>query len=729
MCAPGWRKEVGGVVDSVRKGVRWVAALAVGLGRGAVVGAKRVYEHGGWPWYLAAVVGAVVAVRMVVLPLGAATRTPHVFAATTEDQSLEFVLDGLSVDPKPLPGEAGEARVRASMAKTSKYCGALEPEQQKFCEHMLNRDLLTEWNSYKNGREESCEWSERRDFGLFYAVTSEDEYYNMSTARGDPLYDITVSSWISEIRGDMWPLPNYEPRSPLSTNHDKVMQECSFTAERGEWHVTRVGPFNNRKVGSWHYVWFQPFPELDISLPGNIGKYQVATLTSISNERGEIVGYPPAHMHHFHVWNVDPLKPIWPHVTFNGFETHGDDMCDHAGLGSVCYMKTWPPGYGLSLPPRYFFEALANFVAESTDEDFYFEISVLVSDDPRTVPTIPFVAHAPDMLSKIPQQAGTYEVPKEGESMTWGLETVQFDFELLWWKFHTHYYFTSEAWVLDGDATDALGLGKAPFELYLEPFTKADWQDHDTPKLADVYEDASKMIEERFPIPGANVPYKQRYLDLGTVDLDHESAKELLLARLKAHNDRVDPGDGSPCHTCIKFLWQIDNVMDFHDEVAGKMWTRRPFTPPTRSTFRAGEKMTIIVFHKRNYALCGDTCGESKQPARLHFLIDCTTRMLDPVISFFPSTNGQWLIYYATFRPTLLLFFVLLALTAAVASCACLLLKGKCLPLRGPCAPDAPDALYRDDEMPFLAKDPKPYDEETKEALPSDASRRRRISA
>jgi len=592
---------------------------------------------------------------------------------------------------------------------------------------------LSEWNAYKKGRAERCHWTETRDFELFYAVTSEDQYYNLSTKPGHPLYDITISSWISSIRGDLYPLDQYEPRSPLTKDHDKVKQECSFAAPRGEWHVSRVGPFRHRDVGSWHYAWFQPFVDLaEAQLPGSIGRYQVATMTSLANTDGEVVGFPPAHMHHFHVWNVNPLIPIWPHVVFNGFETHGDDMCDHEGLGSVCYMKVWPPGYGTPTPPRYFFEALANFVAPSLDEDFYFEISVLLSDDPETKTTLPFVPHAPDLFSKVPQQAGTYEVPKTGESMTWGVSEAEFDLEVLWWKFHTHYYYTSEAWALEGDATAALGLGEAPFELYIEPFEQSDWQTHDTPKTADVFDTATDFIEARMPIPGANVPYKQRYLDLGTVDMDHESAKELLLQRIKAHNDRFDPNGAGDCPHCIKFVWKLDDVMDFHDEVSGKKWTHRPFTPPTKTVYKQGDKLTIVVFHKRIPELCGDTCEESKQPPRLHFLIDTITMPLDPVVGFMTSTTGTYLTYYLTYHPTLVLFVVLLVVAALVATCAGLCARGKCVPVRGPCAVDGPDGpTYHKlvpDEAPDLAYPlTYPLDEESKE-MPSDASRRRRVT-
>lgn len=647
--------------------------------------------------------------------------TPHVFAKTSEDQSLEFVLDGLSVDPKRVEDHE---RVKASMAETSKYCADLGEEQSIWCEHMMNRDLLSEWNSYKKGRREHCRWSETNDFELFYSKTTEDEYYNMTTKPGHPLYDVTVSSWISSIRGDMWPLPNYEPRSPLTKDHDKVKQSCSFEAERGTWHVDRVGPFREREVGSWHYAWFRPFEHLDIDLPKTVGKYQVATLTSLANEKGEVIGYPPAHMHHFHVWNVNPLLPIWPHVVFDGFETHGDDMCDQSGLGSVCYMKSWPPGYGTPVPPRYFFEALANFVAPSEEQDFYFEISVLISDDPNTKATVPFVPHAPDMLSKTPQQAGTYEVPKDAESMVWGYNEAPFDLEVVWWKFHTHYYFTSEAWILSGD-TSSLGLDKDPFVLYLEPFEKSDWQDHDTPKVADVFDSAAEMIEERFPIPGANVPYKQRYLDLGTVGLDHESAQQLLLERIKKHNDRVQRHDLDKCPECIRFVWRVEDVMDFHVQVDGKKWTRRPFTPPTKTRYNKGDKLTTIVFHKRNPELCGDTCEESKQPARLHFLVDSLTVPLDPAVSFFSSTTGTWFVYYMNYRSGTVAFIVGCILTVLVA------LLTFCYSRYCRTSKVVEEPIYEkidEENKPFIGDDM----EETKEqptVAAFEAGRRRRVPA
>ena len=73
---------------------------------------------------------------------------------------------------------------------------------------------------------------------------------------------------------------------------------------------------------------------------GELATRMLATVDA----HGEVFSYPPIHMHHYHLYQVDVDGLLAPYSHFLKTETHGDSGCPISGLGGLCYMQTFPPG-------------------------------------------------------------------------------------------------------------------------------------------------------------------------------------------------------------------------------------------------------------------------------------------------------------------------------------------------------------------------------------------------
>ena len=255
--------------------------------------------------------------------------------------------------------------------------------------------------------------------------------------------------------------------------------------------------------------------------------------------------------------------------------------------------------------------------------------------------------------------------------MSWGVIPAEFDLEVLWWKLHTHYLYTSDIWFLDGDGTEMMGLGAKPFVLEEKPLTKDMWPTRgDSPTAAAEFEDAVEYIKYDYPIPGAVAPYWYRLLEL-KAGLDMVSVKAQLLANLAKWNAARAPADRKG------FILKVDNVLDFHHEIDGtpKRWTTRPKTTLSKTTFKAGEKVTIVIFHKPIPGLA-EHAPDVYFP--MHFIFNCETRADDPFVHFMSSTRGMKLAYVLKYEPALVVVPVLLVLVGLLAKAASLYRAGKC---------------------------------------------------
>jgi len=268
-------------------------------------------------------------------------------------------------------------------------------------------------------------------------------------------------------------------------------------------------------------------------------------------------------------------------------------------------------------------------------------------------------------------------VSTQVESMSFGVVPVDFDLEVLWWKPHTHYLYTSDIWILDGDGTEMMGLGTKPFVLEEKPFTRDMWptradKAHGYPTAAEEYDDPYEYIKYAYPIPtDTSEPVWYRLLELKKTGHDMVAVKQQLLANLAKWNAPRAPADRRG------IILKIDGVKDFHHEIEGtpKMWATRPKTALTKTKFKAGDAVTIVIFHRPIPGLA-EHAPDVDFP--MHFIFNCETRPDDPFIYFMSSTRGMKLAHVLKYEPALVVVPFLLVLVGLLAKAASLYRAGKC---------------------------------------------------
>jgi len=677
----------------------------------------RILSWGGWPKYTFIFVHIFVGIKVLydlTSFVGRHVSPPVEMEELAPNYSLDSVPDYKSPNaPAVALSEERRREVREELQKQSAYCASLEPNQQRWCEANTGWDLLTAWNAYWELRETTCEWKDDTKFQFRYYELDEDSYYEKNLKPEDPNYDVTDSTLSGAVRGEFnaelgehgAPYVNFQWGA---FDHGYTKRSCKFEAkpkDRGHWYVNRVGPFNSRDKGSWHALWWEAFKEFqeEWTMPNNFGRFITGSMITILDSKGRIIGYPPAHMHHWHLYQVDPLVPVWPHVVFDGMETHGDDACSQEGLGPICYMKWFPPGYGINVPPRFFVEGLVNYVADPPDptlfskeesSEFWVEVAIAITEPKANLKIEPIIG-MPVMIKTLPHwtpaDAGTYVIPKDSDSMVWQVDEWPIGVDLQWWKWHAHYYFTYEAWIVVGDGRAIFGLDSTPYVQTGDEYKPDDviGARHDPSGLAPMKEfdgDLDEYLHYRRILPNfpPEVPhYKTVYMDVTASPLENiENAKADLLHKFRAYNGKQRAEGKEEAQIFMK----VDDIDRFHSQVGDHKWTHRPNVLPSKTHFDKGDKVTIIGFHRRIKYLCGDACEDSKQPVRLHLINAFLVKPTDPDASFFTSPAGRRFLYRTRYYTKTIGVLLFIAISSLAATAVWLFMAGKCAPVAGPCA-------------------------------------------
>mmetsp|Transcript_14314 Transcript_14314/g.19125 ORF Transcript_14314/g.19125 Transcript_14314/m.19125 type:complete len:559 (+) Transcript_14314:688-2364(+) len=531
-----------------------------------------------------------------------------------------------------------------------------------------------------------------------------------------PEYGVTYSMQSGAIRGKFNADPALGEHGKPWMNfqwgnydHGYTKQTCKFKAEpeeRGNWYVERVGPFTNRNIGSWHNIWWNAFEDFQDELEANyVSSYITGSLVSVVDKYHNIIPFPPLHYHHFQLFFVDPLQQIWPRSVSLEAETLGDDMCAHKGLGPLCYMKWLPPGWGVNAAPRYFVDSLINFVTPphlEDDQEFWFEVAIALTDNKRVkiepMTVLPFMTK--DYYGFMPADSGTYTVPRGTDSMVWDTVEMPLSVDLLWWKWHARYDYTSEIWIVEGDGKEIFGFDQDPYIKYVVPMTPDDVEGaRDDPSgdpMKEFHNDIDAYAKMRIIVPSETaLPVKARYLDLKATPMNNiEKAKQDLMQRFHAYNKRQHDINGKES----QFIFKADEFEQFHSPVGDDkehLWTHRPLSIPTRSSFNKGEKFTVVAFHRSVPHICGDNCEDSKQQVRLHTILRAEVAVRDPVVRFLLGRTGRRITYYAHYYGLIILTFFFLLLTFLIFGSISLYRQGKCVPTSGPCAFGKPPVVYK----------------------------------
>lgn len=139
-------------------------------------------------------------------------------------------------------------------------------------------------------------------------------------------------------------------RKPFSQDELKQLRLTSCTWEQPEgpgspdstWHFHRLGPFVTHGGGTW--VQFDIDDVMDLSRSEGTLHIGAIVLAPVARH-GEPLGYPPIHIHHWH------LAPAWSfnytamHTVFA--QAHGDSQCRREHGGARCLFQSVPEGMSL----------------------------------------------------------------------------------------------------------------------------------------------------------------------------------------------------------------------------------------------------------------------------------------------------------------------------------------------------------------------------------------------
>ena len=123
-----------------------------------------------------------------------------------------------------------------------------------------------------------------------------------------------------------------------------TLASCYWQDSNGgtEWRTQRVGPFVSRGGEAWMQFGWASILDLDSVPDLRLGQIFLGP----TDEAGEPIGFPPLHIHHWHV------VPAWARDVSSSMHTvvaqaHGDSQCRQAQGGARCLLQSPPEGRDL----------------------------------------------------------------------------------------------------------------------------------------------------------------------------------------------------------------------------------------------------------------------------------------------------------------------------------------------------------------------------------------------
>jgi len=495
---------------------------------------------------------------------------------------------------KTPPADARK-EIAKELRDTEAFCAAKSSfYATEFCSLTMGVNAVREYAAFREGAK-TATWEETKDFQIRYM------HYD-KTADYFPPNNPTRWKQVVDALDD-------QDSAWGTWQHNVTRKRTSFRANRGTWHVERVGPFFHFGGDEWHHLWFDAFRHLRAPAPAHIGRWLKGSLMAAVTPDGEVIGYPPAHMHHFHLYNTNAQLPVAPFRHFLGTETHGDASCSQKGIGAICYLQQWPEGCGWPMAEDYFFDSLINFVVpaknKQTGDPFYFQAAIYEADSaPSVGMPLPIFSGIDDFNPLQQPEAHTFRVPSTGQHVNWESQTVEFTSEFLGNKWHSHWYYTQDFWVIEA-TPEELGLNKAPFILDVVPCTSKDaWPYESKPVKTSAEDDDANHVDQgddgkhsnpHCDVKNSPIPATEKLgelLALEKTGYDIDSMKQYVLDNLAA--TRAKTGKG-------RIYMQTGDPNTFITMVDGAPYWHRPRVHPGFTDLAAGSRLTVIGWYARSY--------------------------------------------------------------------------------------------------------------------------------
>ena len=251
-----------------------------------------------------------------------------------------------------------------------------------------------------------------------------------------------------------------------------------------QWFVQRVGPFVSRGGGTWTQVGVSDV--LDFGRSGVWQQLQhpaTRLLTELLlvpvDEDGTPIGYPPLHIHHWHLTPKWAMKYQFMHTVLA--QAHGDSQCGKESGGAMCLLEKLPAGFGFAVSGELSMDADIVDVRPSGSPplEFYLEVAAqLNSSDEVSLTELwltsignPFRFNL-SLASEETQAAQLYFIPalraesqKETNGhMLWFSARFLAGGRYLWTYLHSHQVAMRHVLVIAAHP-DSLCLNQGPFVL------------------------------------------------------------------------------------------------------------------------------------------------------------------------------------------------------------------------------------------------------------------------
>ncbi|KAL1511780.1 hypothetical protein AB1Y20_005071 [Prymnesium parvum] len=193
-----------------------------------------------------------------------------------------------------------------------------------------------------------------------------------------------------------------------------VAQSC--TSADGRWRAFRYGPFVTTGGFSWSEVHAhlsaEAMPTYRVEGVHAIDAYVLGN----ADDGGRLIGLPPIHQHHFHLFGSGQPD-------LDDLNVHGDSQCADEEGGVNCLARSAPEGFAFLLRDRVGFETVFNDVRPNASQPLRSWIVAAFKPVPphRLVRQIR-VCNL--MFGPGHHRGGTYEVLTEEESAVWVSGTI-----------------------------------------------------------------------------------------------------------------------------------------------------------------------------------------------------------------------------------------------------------------------------------------------------------------
>jgi len=259
--------------------------------------------------------------------------------------------------------------------------------------------------------------------------------------------------------------------SIIQSSHESLhsIRTCQLAESDGEWLYVTIGPVLSFGGQSWETL-VAVFSDSLLPHQQMNGAWVVSDyVLGSSTAHGELIGHPPLHQHHFHLFFASNLN----NMVLNN---HGDSDCRRSEEGVYCQLMEFPPEYSFWLSPRVGIFASVNDVRahNSTPLASLFFSGLKLMSPNLTSSTRPLtmlnIYLAPTVfLHPLPIQYPPYPVDTTKESVMWRTLRLRHVDTIIsgWW--HLHRGMVDRAWLLSGDPS-TLGLDSGHLALGNETF-------------------------------------------------------------------------------------------------------------------------------------------------------------------------------------------------------------------------------------------------------------------